>query len=51
VRLGRETCHTTDRPNDLGSQYRTHAEDLGEGGARSFHFGFDAPVQVCNLSL
>jgi hypothetical protein len=39
------------RPYDPGGQYGTHAEDLGEGGAGSFHLGFDAPVQVLDLSV
>jgi len=51
VRLGREAHHAADRPDDLGGQYGTHAEDLGEGGAGSFHLRFDAPVQVRDLSV
>src|SRR5215217_773024 len=34
VGLGRETLHTADRPDDPGGQYRTHAEDPGEGWYR-----------------
>ena len=49
--LGREAPHVTDRPDDPRGQYGTHAEDLGEGGAGSFHLGFDAPVQVLDLSV
>ena len=49
--LVREALHIADRSDDLCGQYWTYAKDLGEGGARSFYFGFYAPVQVCNLSL
>jgi hypothetical protein len=51
VGLGRETRHTADRPDDLGGQYGTHAEDLYEAGAGSFYLGFDTPIEVCDLSL
>jgi hypothetical protein len=44
VGLSRETRHAADRAYDLGGQYGTYAEDLGKGGAGSFHLGFDAPV-------
>jgi hypothetical protein len=27
---------------DLGGQYWTYADDLGESGSGSFHLGFDA---------
>src|SRR5215217_5384120 len=33
VSLAREACHVADRTDDLGGQYGTYAEDLGEGGA------------------
>jgi hypothetical protein len=33
VSLGGETHHGADRSHDLGGQYGTYAEDLGEGGA------------------
>ena len=49
--LGREPPHVADRPYDLGGQYGTYAEDLGKGGARKFHLGFDAPVEVRDLSI
>jgi hypothetical protein len=48
---GREPPHVADRPYDLGGQYGTYAEDLGKGGARKFHLGFDAPVEVRDLSI
>ena len=51
MRLGRETRHIADRPDDPGGQYGTHAEDLGEGGAGGFHLGLDAPAQVSDLSI
>ena len=51
MRLGREACHVTDRADDPRRQDRTYAEDLGEGGARGFHLGLDALVQVCDLSV
>src|SRR5688572_12591570 len=35
--LRREARHVADRANDFGGQYGTHAEDLGEGGARGLH--------------
>jgi hypothetical protein len=44
VGLGREAHHVADRPDDLRGQYGTYAEDLGKGGAGSFHLGFDALV-------
>jgi hypothetical protein len=44
VGLAREARHVADRPDDLGGQYGTWAEDLGEGGAGSLYLGFDAPV-------
>ena len=49
--LGRETCHTADRPDDLGGQYGTHAKDIGEGGVASFYLGFDVSIELCDLSL
>jgi len=51
VGLGREAHHIADRSDDLRGQYWTYAEDLGEGGAGSFYFGFDAPIEICDLSL
>jgi hypothetical protein len=51
VGLGRETCHTADCPDDLGGQDGSYAEDLGEGGAGSFHLGFDTLIEVRDLSL
>ena len=42
--FGRETRHTANRPDDLGGQYGTDAEDLYEAGSGSFYFGFDALV-------
>src|SRR3954454_472047 len=39
------------RPDDLRSQDGTYAEDLGEGGARGLHLGFDTPVQVGDLPV
>jgi hypothetical protein len=36
---------------DPRGQYGTYAEDLGEGGARGLHLGFDAPTQVADLSV
>jgi hypothetical protein len=47
----RETRHVADRAYDPRSQDRSYAEDLGEGGARGFHLGFDAPVEVGDLPL
>jgi hypothetical protein len=44
VPWGREARHVADRPYDPRGQYGTYAEDLGEGGARRFYLGFDAPV-------
>jgi hypothetical protein len=44
VSLGREARHVADRTDDLGGQYGTYAEDLGEGGAGSFYLTFDALV-------
>ena len=49
--LGRETLHTTDRPDDPRGQYGPHAEDLGEGGTGSFYLGFDTLVEVRDLSI
>ena len=49
--LGREACYVPDRPYDRRGQDGTYAEDLGEGGAGSFHLGFDAPTQVRDLSI
>jgi hypothetical protein len=51
VGLGREAHHIADRSDDLRGQYWTYAKDLGEGGAGSFYFGFDAPIEICDLSL
>jgi hypothetical protein len=51
VGLGREALHVADRPDDRSGQYGTYAEDLGEGGAGGFYLGFDAPVQVRDLSI
>src|SRR5215203_7497856 len=51
VGLGREALHAADRPDDLRGQYGTYAEDLREGGTGSFHLGFDAPIQVRDLSI
>src|SRR5215204_4356743 len=51
VRLGREAPHVPDRAYDPSGQYGTYAEDLGEGGAGSFHLGLDAPVEVRYLSI
>jgi hypothetical protein len=51
VRLGRETRHVADRPDDPSSQYGTYAVDLGEGGAGGFHLGFDAPVKIGDLPV
>jgi hypothetical protein len=51
VRLGREAPHISDRAYDPGGQDGVHAEDLGEGGARGFYLGFDAPVKVGDLSV
>ena len=45
MRLGvgkRATLPTV--PMIFAAKYGTHAEDLGEGGARGFYLGFDAPV-------
>src|SRR3569623_1442654 len=47
--LRREACHVADRADDLGGQDGTHAEDLGEGGARGLHLGLYATVQVRDL--
>jgi hypothetical protein len=47
----RETRHVAYRPNYLGGQYGADAEDLGEGGAGGFYLGFDALVQVSDLSV
>ena len=49
--LGRETRHVANRPYDLGGQDGTYVQDLGEGGAGSFHLGFDAPTQVSDLPV
>src|SRR5215217_1025378 len=51
VRLGREAPHVPDRAYDPSGQYGTYAEDLGEGGAGSFHLGLDAPVEIRYLSI
>jgi hypothetical protein len=51
VRLGREARHVADRPDDPRGQYGAYAEDLGEGGAGSFHLGFDAPVEVSDFPV
>ena len=51
MRLGRETRHVADRPDDPSSQYGTYAVDLGEGGAGGFHLGFDAPVKIGDLPV
>jgi hypothetical protein len=48
---GREARHVADRPDDPRGQYGTHAVDLGEDGAGGLHLGFDAPVQVLDLSV
>jgi hypothetical protein len=48
---GREAPHVPDRAYDPSGQYGTYAEDLGEGGAGSFHLGLDAPVEVRYLSI
>jgi hypothetical protein len=44
VRLGRKAPHVPHRTDDLRGQDGTYAEYLGEGGARGFYLGFDAPV-------
>ncbi len=49
--LCREAPRVADRAHDPGGQYGAHAEDLGEGGTRGFHLGFDAPVEVGDLSV
>jgi hypothetical protein len=51
VGLGRETRHVADCSDDRRGQDGTYAEDLGEGGARGFHLGFDAPAQVGDLPV
>jgi len=48
---GRQTRHVAYRPDDLGGQYGSHAEDLYEAGTGGFHLGLDALVQVRDLSL
>ena len=47
----REAHHIADRPYDLGGLYGTYAEDFGKGGAGGFYLGFDAPIEICDLSL
>jgi hypothetical protein len=42
--VGKRATLCLPRPDDLRGQYGTYAEDLGEGGAGSFHLGFDALV-------
>jgi hypothetical protein len=37
VCLGREARRVTDRTDDLGGQYGTYAEDVGESGPRCFY--------------
>src|SRR5919112_728728 len=51
MRLRRQAPHGSDRPDDPSGKYGTYAEDLGEGGAGSFYLGFDALVQVGDLSI
>jgi hypothetical protein len=51
VGLGGEVRHAADRPYDLRGQNGTYADDLGKGGAGGFHLGFDAPVEVDDLSV
>src|SRR5829696_9125773 len=51
VRLAREARHIADGPDDPRGQDGTYAEDLGEGGAGGFYLGFDAPIQVRDLSV
>src|SRR5215213_2004316 len=51
MRLRREAPHGSDRPDDPSGKYGTYAEDLGEGGTGSFYLGFDALVQVADLSI
>jgi hypothetical protein len=51
VSLSWETHHTADRSHDLGGQYGACAKDLGESATRSFYLGFDALVQVRDLSI
>src|SRR5215211_2250921 len=49
--LGGETRHVADRAYDPRGQDGTYAEDLGEGGARGFHLGFDAFIEVGDLPV
>ena len=49
--LSGETRHVAERAYDLGGKDGTYAEDLGEGGAGSFHLGLDAPVEVGDLPI
>jgi hypothetical protein len=44
VRLGREARHVAYSPDDLGGQYGTYAEDLGESGSGRLYPGFDTLV-------
>ena len=49
--LSWEAQHVAGRPQDRRGQDGTYAEDLGEGGTRGFHLGFDAPVEVRDLPI
>jgi hypothetical protein len=51
VRFAREACRVAERAYDPGGQDGTYAEDLGEGGAGSFHLGFDSPLEVGDLPI
>jgi hypothetical protein len=46
VRFARKPSHVAHHADDLRGQDGTHAEDLGEGGARGLHLLPDALVQI-----
>src|SRR5688500_10924383 len=51
MRLCREAHHVAYSPDDPRGQDGSYAEDLGEGGARGLHLGFDALVEVGDLPV